>query len=57
MITWWKQPGGKTFKRKTENTSTHISTDLGMFEIGLFARNGYEVVDHGHKITAVKRKE
>ena len=55
MVTWWKQPGNKTMKRQTKNTTKDISVDIARFEIGLFKQSGWEVVDHGHKITAVKK--
>ena len=56
MVTWWRQPGDKTMKRQTKNTMKHISIEMARFEIGLFNKCGWDVVDHGHKITAVKKK-
>jgi hypothetical protein len=55
LITWWKQPGNKTMKRQTKSQTRHIATDLAMFEIGLFKKVGYKVIDHGLKITAEKQ--
>jgi hypothetical protein len=54
MITFWRQPDNKTMKRQTSSETKHIPTEKAEFEIALFAKQGYTITDHGHKITIEK---
>lgn len=50
VITFWKQPGGRTMKRDM----VHVTTEMAEEEITNLVSAGFTKVDHGHKVVLTK---
>ena len=52
-ITFWKQPGGQTWKRMDSDGSKHVSPDAAFAEMQHLRENQWLIVDHGIKVECI----